>query len=110
MAESFYVLSAVESRALNHGDSDPGGTIVAAAPWIKGSGEVPHRIVLRDLGRALVVHSQIVSVEHGYAFFEHGSYYEKHFDKARIRAWTRFEERARNALGLGLGLRHSVET
>lgn len=87
--------------------------IIAAAPWVQGEGELPHRVVLRDDGAAYVVHVQTTSKayfgEPKPACFEHGSYFPYHGPHAPCcppsgvmfrQAWKRFEERSRLHLGL----------
>ena len=81
-------------------------TIIASSPLFKGNCEVPHRIVLRDLGNQYVVHMQCFDgVQKPY--FHQGDYFPKTNDSAPVahppaealcKAWARFEERARRSL------------
>jgi hypothetical protein len=81
--------------------------IIASSPMVQGSCECPHRIVIRDLGNAYVVHMQIFDGAQK-PYFHHGDYFTKTNDSAPIahppsaealcKAWARFEERARRSL------------
>ena len=85
-------------------------TVIAASPMIQGGGELPHRVVIRDLGDQYVVHTQIFDgVQKPY--FHQGDYFVKTNDSAPVahppaealcKAWARFEERARLALQMEL--------
>jgi hypothetical protein len=84
-------------------------TVIAASPMVKGSCEVPHRIVIRDLGDKYVVHMQIFDGAQK-PYFHQGDYFVKTNDSAPIahppaaealcKAWARFEERVRRTLQL----------
>ena len=95
-----YQLNTNEFLAFCHDDSDRGGTVIASSPWVKGRGEIPHSIVLRDLGATFVVHRQITDAERGYAYFENGNYFGKSDDDALARAWACFSKRAATNLGI----------
>ena len=85
-------------------------TIVAASPMFQGGSEVPHRIVIRDLGNTYVVHTQVYDgVQKPY--FHQGDYFVKTNDSSPVahppaealcKAWARFEERARRTLQMAL--------
>ena len=81
-------------------------TIIASSPLFKGNCEVPHRIVLRDLGNQYVVHVQCFD-GHQKPYFHQSDYFPKTNDAAPVakppaevlcKAWARFEERARRSL------------
>ena len=84
-------------------------TVIAASPMVKGSCEVPHRIVIRDLGDKYFVHMQIFDGAQK-PYFHQGDYFTKTNDSAPIahapaaeapcKAWARFEERVRRTLQL----------
>jgi len=88
-------------------------SIIATSPMVQGSGEVPHRIVIRDLGDQYVVHTQIFDGTQK-PYFLAGDYFRKTNDsiahpptaltppiEALSKAWKRFEERVRIALFVG---------
>ena len=82
--------------------------IVAASPLVHEPGLLPFRIVIRDLGDQLVVHTEVL--EPGKKLWYHqGDYFAKRCcappareSDAEVlrRAWARFEERARHSLGM----------
>jgi hypothetical protein len=78
-------------------------TIVATSPEIQGNMELPHRLVIRDLGDQYVVHMQIY--EKGRTYFHAGIYFPKKDDPSPNaslkKAWACFERRTRVALGVG---------
>ena len=105
MVRSLYALTHGEKLALGSKNFDGENRIVATGPWIKGSNELPHRIVLREGRDELIVHLQVIDVELGHAFFTHGNYYTcpLSVDKGQplTAAWTRFEDRVRRGLDIG---------
>ena len=83
-------------------------TVIAASPVFQGACEVPHRIVLRDLGKQYVVHMQCFD-GHRRPYFHQGDYFPKTNDSSPVakppaealcKAWARFEERVRRTLQL----------
>lgn len=83
--------------------------IIATSPWVRGHGELPHRIVLRDDGNTFIIHTQVADMACGQAtkaYFEGGSYFrygrsrQPARDEALAFAWKRFETRSRVHLGL----------
>jgi hypothetical protein len=82
--------------------------IVAASPIVHEPGILPYRIVIRDLGDQLVVHTEVF--EPGKKpWYHQGDYFPKRSDApgaaesdgaALRKAWARFEERARRSLHL----------
>lgn len=74
-------------------------SVIAASPLVCGAMEVPHRVVLRDLGREYVVHTQAVSAEgDGPADFHGGHYFPKSTPGALRAAFARFVECAERVL------------
>ena len=81
-------------------------TIVAAAPMVHESGMLPYRIVIRDLGDQLVVHTEVFEQDKK-PWYHQGDYFLKKSDAATAdksdasalrKAWARFEERTRRSL------------
>ena len=81
-------------------------SVIAASPMVQGSCEVPHRIVIRELGNQYVVHMQIFDGVQA-PYFYAGDYFVKTNDSAPIahppaealcKAWARFDERVRRTL------------
>ncbi len=80
--------------------------IVAASPVVHEPGLLPYRVVIRDLGDELVVHTEVL--EPGKKpWYHQGDYFPKRSGaptagesdaEALRKAWTRFEERARRSL------------
>jgi hypothetical protein len=80
--------------------------IVAASPLVHEPGLLRYRIVIRDLGDELVVHTEVL--EPGKKpWYHQGDYFKKRGDARTTRdsdadalrkAWARFEERARRSL------------
>ena len=80
--------------------------IVAASPVVHEPGLLPHRIVIRDLGDELVVHTEVL--EPGKKpWYHQGDYFPKRNGAgtakesdatALHKAWARFEERVRRSL------------
>jgi hypothetical protein len=73
--------------------------VIAHSPMTQGHGELPHRIVIRDLGGEYVVHMEIH--EPGKKpWYHQGDYIPKRDDpeEALWRAWERMEERARRTM------------
>ena len=102
-----YVLTEAEQSALDAPlprAAAREGLIVATGPWIKGNGEMPHRVVLRQIELQLIVHTQVVDVEIGYAFFTSGSYFtvQGSMNEAftLLAAWSCFERRVRRSLNI----------
>ena len=82
-------------------------TIVAASPLVHEQGLLPYRLVIRDLGDKLVVHTQIFESEkkpwyhQSDYFLKRGDANFEESDAVALRAaWARFEERARRSLGM----------
>ncbi len=83
-------------------------SVVAGLPLLQGSCELPHRIVIRDLGDQYVVHTQIF--EGGRSWYHQGDYFTKTNDSGPVvhpqnaeplkKAWERFEARTRLALNM----------
>ena len=81
-------------------------TIVAASPMVHESGMLPYRIVIRDLGDQLVVHTEVFEPDKE-PWYHQGDYFPKRSDAptaeesdaaALRKAWARFEERVRRSL------------
>jgi len=102
MGRSFYVLNHEESRSLQ---SRPSQDVVATGPWVKGPGELPHRVVLREVRSEFIVHLQVIDTDLGHAFYTHGNYYPCPLAtvpaKPLASAWTTFEDRVRRGLDIG---------
>jgi hypothetical protein len=65
----------LEQRAITQRDKLDG--VLAAGPWIKGSGEKPHRIVLRYYAGSFITHMQTLFNDgrgETIASFSHGTY------------------------------------
>ena len=86
-------------------------TIIAASRMIQGQGELPHRVVIRDLGDKFVVHTQVFQPGGKGPYFTEGNYFPKERDTrlpnvnpancgAFKKAWSRFEIRVRHHLGM----------
>jgi hypothetical protein len=80
--------------------------IIAASPVVHESGMLPYRIVIRDLGDQLVVHTEVFEPGEE-PWYHQGDYFTKRNDSptaeesdaAALRnAWARFEERAQGSL------------
>lgn len=70
-------------------------TIIASSPFVAGEMTIPHRAVLRDLGREYVVHTQCVPAEgQGNIFFHGGHYFPKRDAGALQAAFAKFVERS----------------
>jgi hypothetical protein len=75
--------------------------IIASSPWVQGNGDLPHRIVMRDLGAVWVVHTQCINVVGGSVSYCWGHYEPKSGDpRGFAMLWATFEERCRTHLGL----------
>jgi hypothetical protein len=81
--------------------------VIAASPVVHESGMLPYRIVVRDLGDQLVVHTEVFEPGEE-PWYHQGDYFPKkndapsavECDAAALRkSWARFEERARCSLG-----------
>jgi hypothetical protein len=84
--------------------------IIAASPVVHESGMLPYRIVIRDLGDQLVVHTEVFEPGEE-PWYHQGDYFPKGVDAptaqdsdaAALReGWERFEERARRSLRMEL--------
>lgn len=74
-------------------------SIIASSPLVAGSCECPHRVVLRDIGREYVVHTQVVPADgSGSTFFHGGHYFSKRHDGALRDAFAQFIEQSQNTL------------
>jgi hypothetical protein len=82
--------------------------IIAASPVVHESGMLPYRIVIRDLGDQLVVHTEVFEPGEE-PWYHQGDYFRKRSEAATAvesdaaalhQAWARFEERARRSLGM----------
>jgi hypothetical protein len=91
--------------------------VIAHSPMVQGFGELPHRIVIRDLGNALVVHMEVNEPDKN-PWYTHGDYCTKSNklgspreseDEAMSRAWPIFEERSRRTLNLPHTTRETSE-
>ena len=80
--------------------------IVAASPTVHEPGLLPYRIVIRDMGEQLVVHTEVIETGKT-PWFHHGDYFPTGNDAATAegsgtptlrKAWARFEDRARRSL------------
>ncbi len=81
-------------------------TIVAASPVVHEPGLLPHRVVIRDWGDEIVVHTEVL--EPGKKpWYHQGDYFPKRSgaptaaesdSEALRKAWARFEERVRRSL------------
>lgn len=70
-------------------------SIIASSPLSCGEHEIPHRVVLRDLGREYVVHTQAVPADGGgNIFFHSGHYFSKRCAGALQDAFAKFVERS----------------
>ena len=102
MGRSLYTLSQSEKCSLQ---SRPFPDIVAKGPWVRGPGELPHRVVLRESHGEFIVHLQVIDTDLGHAFFTHGNYYPCPLatipGKPLTDAWTTFEDRVRRGLDIG---------
>ncbi len=80
------------------------GTIIACSPIVVGEMMEPNRIVLRDLGNTLVVHTQVWPVSQleyriVTPFYIEGHYFTKTEVGASARAWNKFDARYRLLVG-----------
>ena len=80
--------------------------IVAASPMVYEPGILPYRIVIRDMGDQLVVHTEVIEPDKK-PWYHQGDYFPKKSDISTAgesdaavlrKAWARFEERARLSL------------
>ena len=103
MVRLLYALTEPETLALSN-PRTYGNDIVAAGPWVRGSCELAHRVVLRVERSTFVVHLQVIDVDLGHAFYTHGNYYpcplEINHGDSLTDAWTRFEDRVRRSLDM----------
>jgi hypothetical protein len=75
--------------------------IIASSPWVQGNGDMPHRIVMRDLSDDWVVHTQVIDVHNNNVSFMWGSYTPKRCGDAGFATlWETFEGRCRRHLGI----------
>ncbi|MGO9470539.1 MAG: hypothetical protein ACLQIB_42160 [Isosphaeraceae bacterium] len=82
--------------------------IVAASPVVHEPGLLPYRIVIRDLGDQLVVHTEVLEPARN-PWYHQGDYFPKRSGApsaeelnadALRKAWARLEERARRSLAM----------
>ena len=81
-------------------------TLIAASPTVHELGILPYRIVIRDLGDQLVVHTEVLELDKK-PWYHQGDYFPKRTDAttaessdamALRKVWARFEERVRRSL------------
>lgn len=88
----------VEADEIRIAESDD-GTIIASSPWVRGEGEVPHRVVLRLMNGSYAVHCQAISGDVPYYYW--GSYLPTSNEKDFIgEAWAIFDSRSRSHLDI----------
>jgi hypothetical protein len=91
------------SKILLQHEAKNGSDIIASSPWVQGSCEGPHRIVLRETDRDYICHMQAINIPDKIVYFSSGGYYPKtRFDPAGVfgRAWLLFEARCHSHLGI----------
>lgn len=87
---TLYTLTPRDQDILSNVDPS---SFIAFGPWCKGNGTLPHRAVLRIVGKEYVVHTQIIG--EGSCYCEHGTYLPMGGQDDLFCAWRAFEIRVR---------------